>query len=81
MGNLYYNHASDETLGKKYAYQYYLMIIDTASANTCKRALEILLSGIVPRDPKEAERWSNRLIELGEIDYLKSLGYEFKTLK
>lgn len=76
MGNLYYNYASDETLGKKYAYQYYLMVVDTASANTCKRALEILLSGIVPRDSKEAERWSNRLIELGEIDYLKSLHKE-----
>ncbi|MBR5794976.1 MAG: SEL1-like repeat protein [Erysipelotrichaceae bacterium] len=76
MGNLYYKYSSDETVGKKYAYHYYVQVIHKNNAVVCKRALDILLSGLVDYNEEQKQKWINRLLELGEEEYVQSLNKE-----
>ncbi|MBQ9841148.1 MAG: SEL1-like repeat protein [Erysipelotrichaceae bacterium] len=76
MGNLYYKYSSDETVGKKYAYHYYVQVIHKNNAVVCKRALDILLSGLVDYNEEQKQKWINRLLELGEDEYVLSLNKE-----
>ena len=73
LGNLYYNYSVDENQGKVAAYQFYKQVIYKTNKVVAKRALDILLSGLVPYNEDEKQQWIKRLIELGEEEYVNAL--------
>lgn len=81
MGNLYYFYSKDETEGHKKAYSYYKVVADTCNRGVGKRALEIVKSGVVPYDKKEVQLFKNRLIELGERQFVDGFEEDMDSIK
>ena len=73
MGNIYFNYSENKEQGKIEAYRFYKEVIGKVNKVIAKRGLEILLSGLVPYNEKEKSEWINRLTELGEFEYLKTV--------